>query len=259
MKKRQNNSTGTSVLRITLYVALILMSAILLVSGFKGAENWPRSTADGMEVPIPVADQAIATVGNATYSFSGSSEGTLTAASYKFVGKTWKAIAPYPVPIKSATAVSDRSRYVYIMNGASTDSIYQTAMYRYDPVTNDYTQMAPNTVGVRKPVVVFAGGKIYKMGGENASGYRTALEIYNIATNTWSLEAPLPTPVGAAWAKDNQIYTNLYRYDIATNTWSSDIPTSTWVTGDVIAAVGVGEFHVVRQRREFQGNDRLGH
>jgi Kelch motif len=253
MKKQQNNSTRASALRITLSIALILISAILLASSFRSA-NWSPLAADVMEMPIPIADQAIATLGNNIYSFSGTTEGALTGASYQFDGAAWKPIASYPLPAESSAAVSDGHRYIYIMNGVSSGSTYQTAMYRYDAVSNSYTQMAPNSVGARNQVVLYLNGRIYKMGGKNATGYQTALEIYDIATNSWSLGAPLPAaiPFGTFWVKNNFIYTPSYRYNIATNTWSKDVPTSIWMTGDVFAGVGIGQYNVYDNAGNFK-------
>src|ERR1051326_6398389 len=149
MKRLQNSFSGISGLRIALSLTLIMASAILLASGFRRAEDSPWSATDAMEMPIPIAAQALAKVGNTTYSFSGESEGTLTSASYKFDGRSWRAITPYPVPTKSASAVSDGRRYIYIMNGINNASRYQVATYRYDTVNSSYTRMAPNTVATR--------------------------------------------------------------------------------------------------------------
>ncbi len=242
----KTKTTRASALRITISIALLSISAILLASSFKSAHHWPSLAADVMEMPIPIADQAIATLGNNIYSFSGASDGALTGLSYEFDRKTWRAIAPYPVPTESSSAVSDGTRYIYVMNGVSSGQIYQTAMYRYDPVTNSYAQMASNAVATRNQSALYANGKIYKIGGKDASGYQTALEIYDVATNTWALGAPLPTvmPSGVAWTKNDFIYMGSYRYHIGTNTWSVDIPATTWMTGDVFAGVGIGQYNV---------------
>jgi Kelch motif len=255
MKKLQNNSPRTSVLKITFSLGLIFVSAILLASGFKLEQKWSWSAAgEATEMEFRNADQAHATLGNTTYAFSGASDGVLTTASYKTDGKTWTPIAPYPVPTKSSSAVSDGARYIYIMNGINSSLVYQTATFRYDPITDSYTQMASNTVGTQNQAAVYAEGKIYKMGGKNAGGYQIALEIYDIATNTWSLGTSLPTakPFGGAWAQDNFIYTALNRYDIATNTWSSDVPTATWTNGDVFAGVGNGSYKVFDNAGNFK-------
>ncbi len=56
---------------------------------------------------------------------------------------------------------------------------------------------------------VYLGGKIYKFGGYMFAGFpTTALEIYDIATNTWTAGANYPLAVGSlsAFAHGNFIY-----------------------------------------------------
>ena len=48
--------------------------------------------------------------------------------------------------------------------------------------------------------VLAPNGLIYVMGGQTASGATATVESYTIATNTWSLETPLPQPLSAAAA-----------------------------------------------------------
>ena len=195
-------------------------------------------------VPIPILDQAVVAVGNNLFTFAGASNDARTANSYKFDGTTWTQIAPYPAAVELPSAVSDGTS-IYIMNGARSPTDYSTDVFRYNPATNTYTPLASNTVGTWNQTAVFLNGKIYKIGGTAASS-QTALEIYNIATNTWAPGAPLPTAAGFAssWAQGNFIYvaggTNAagvgvnktYRYDPAANTWSdaaiADLPASRW-------------------------------
>jgi hypothetical protein len=197
-------------------------------------------------VPIPILDEAAAAMGSNIFTFCGISNGVPTANCYKFDGTTWTAIAPYPaVAVEFASAVSDGT-FVYIMNGARSGNIYTTDVFRYDPASDTYTQLASNTVGTWNQTAVFFNGKIYKMGGNNTGGYQTALEIYDIATNTWTLGAPLPTAAGFAssWVQGNFIYIagginvtgvggdKTYRYDPAGNIWNdaaiADLPTTRW-------------------------------
>jgi hypothetical protein len=91
--------------------------------------------------------------------------------------------------------------------------------------------------GVRAPSVVYWDGKLYKIGGYGYVGgtgaARAWLDIYDIATNSWTAGADMPA--ARYWidceAIDAKIYcaggylsagTNtLYIYDIATNAWST--------------------------------------
>ena len=99
-------------------------------------------------------------------------------------------------------------------------------------LASGWTDVASVTAGrgVRDHSVVYYNGKLYKIGGYN--GAATAfLDIYDIATDTWSAGADMPA--ARYWidavAIDGKIYvaggyltsaqSTLYIYDIATNAW----------------------------------------
>jgi hypothetical protein len=145
------------------------------------------------------------------------------------------------------------------MNGVSTGPVYQTTLYAYDPVANTYTAKAPNTLGVWNHSALYAGGKVYKIGGTNSAGTQVAnLEIYDVASNTWTAGASMPAGKGfaAAFVQGNFIYMAggisagvgsavVYRYDITANTWSTlaNMPATRWGAasafyGDSGVAVG---------------------
>lgn len=212
--------------------------------------------------PIPIMDEAVVTLGSNIYTFGGISEGKAVPNAYKFDGTTWTPIAPYPSAcgVESASAVTDGT-FIYIMNGSTFCPLtYSTDVYRYDPNTDSYTQLASNTVGTWTQTAVYLSGKIYKMGGKNASDYQTALEIYDIVTDTWLFGMPLPEPTGFAssWTQDGLIFvaggvvasgvaTNaIYAYDPVLQIWFSvccDLPETRWgaaaaVYGDTIVMAG---------------------
>jgi N-acetylneuraminic acid mutarotase len=212
--------------------------------------------------PIPIMDEAVVTLGSNIYTFGGISEGKGVPNAYKFDGSTWTPIAPYPSAcgVESASAVTDGT-FIYIMNGSTfCPLMYSTDVYRYDPQTDTYTQLASTSVGTWTQTAVYLNGKIYKMGGKNATDYQTALEIYDIVTDTWSFGTPLPEPTGFAssWTQDGLILvaggvvasgvaTNaIYAYDPVLQVWFSvccDLPDTRWgaaatVYGDTILMAG---------------------
>jgi N-acetylneuraminic acid mutarotase len=211
--------------------------------------------------PIPIMDEAVVTLGGNIYTFGGISEGKGVPNAYKFDGTTWTPIAPYPSAcgVESPSAVTDGT-FIYIMNGSTFCPLtYSTDVYRYDPSTDTYTQLSSNNVGTWNQTAVYLNGKIYKMGGKNATDYQTALEIYDIFTDTWSFGIPLPEPTGFAssWTQDGFIYiaggvvasgvaTNgIYAYDPVLQAWLSvaGLPDTRWgaaaaVYGDTIVMAG---------------------
>ena len=205
-------------------------------------------------IPTPILDHATTTIGNNLYVFSGVGTGALLTTSSKFDGTAWSSIAAPPVPLEYPSAVSDGTS-AYIINGTNpsiTPAGTQNTLYRYNPATNNYTTLASSNSATStwNHASAFLNGKIYKIGGYNVVGTVTtsvnAVEIYDIATNTWSTGANYPESVGflSAFVRGNFIYAGgglstvagsvssakTYRYDPATNTWDdaaiADLPDS---------------------------------
>lgn len=205
-------------------------------------------------------DYAIVSHGGNIYTFGGVSNGGMTSSSYKFNGTTWTSIPPLPVALEFPTAVSDGT-FIYILGGAiwgGPTIVPQTTMNRYDPALNTYTAMAPFTVGTWNQSVAFLNGKIYKFAGTGpGAGSTSALEIYDIAGNTWTLGAPYPLAESfvGVFVQGNFIYgaggvsgasghgTNkTYRYDPVGNTWDdaaiADLPQTRWGAASSYTAYG---------------------
>lgn len=87
------------------------------------------------------------------------------------------------------------------------------------------------------PTCTPSGGKIYNIAGFTLGGQTNTTRIYDIAANSWTTGAPLPTMLSdhatAYW--NGKIYVaggyngsgavnTLYIYDIASNTWSNGAP-----------------------------------
>jgi N-acetylneuraminic acid mutarotase len=78
------------------------------------------------------------------------------------------------------------------------------AFYRYDPVTNRWTTLAPPTNAHIAGAGAVIGGKFYVTGGNNIS----RLEVYDPATNAWTTKASMPQ---ARWfAAGLAFHSNLY-------------------------------------------------
>ena len=122
-------------------------------------------------------------------------------------------------------------------------------MYRYNVGSNTYTTLAPCTTASWAHTAQYFNGKIYKWGGTNdVPASLSALEIYDIAGNSWSPGAayPIVASFPASWVQGNFIYSaggtdattpfpetaKTYRYDPGTNTWDdsaiADLPATRW-------------------------------
>ena len=130
---------------------------------------------------------------------------------------------------------------LYVVGGWSYS--FKTALEVYDPATDTWSTKA-NMPTKREGLAAAAiDGKLYVVGGWNGSDFagglrwRSTLEVYDPATNTWSTKANIPTPRTnpAAVAIDGKLYVVggrnvdgyatgldvLEVYDPVTDTWST--------------------------------------
>jgi hypothetical protein len=195
-------------------------------------------------LPIPIYGEAVTSLGGNLYSFGGRTGSAPIVNSYKFDGTAWTVIAPLPVALYYAAAVSDGT-YAYILGGADVSGTSTANVYRYDPVANTYATLAPFAQETQSHTAVYLDGKIYKFCGFVELKLSThVLEIYNIATNSWTFGATCPTygQDVAGFTDGDFIYAagglvpqpvvfstkKTHRYDPATNTWNdtaiADLP-----------------------------------
>ena len=142
----------------------------------------------------------------------------------------WNTSTTGPGARYRAGGVTDGT-YIYVFGGGDSVGGFYNDLWRWDPATETWTQLANMPTGKQNIQGAYWNGKIYVPGGFNASGHITENAIYDIATNTWTTGAPLPaTQTGTNVAFNNKIYNfggnpgpqSITRiYDIATNTWST--------------------------------------
>ncbi len=99
---------------------------------------------------------------------------------------------------ETAPTAAQKARGVWILGGLSGTAVGSTvgAIDLYDPVLNTWYPAAATTTGY-VPVSFAAcaayNGKLYVFGGFNSAGVVQALvQVYTIATNTWSLGTAMP-------------------------------------------------------------------
>ena len=131
---------------------------------------------------------------------------------------------------------------LYVAGGQTADMVptLYDQVSRFSYTTNSWSNVAPLPVPLGQAAMGAWNGKIYVAGGFiGGSSVTNALRIYDIATNTWTSGANMPTSPGVEAAAGavvngkfyvmggddftNSLNTN-FIYDIATNTWSTGAP-----------------------------------
>ena len=133
-------------------------------------------------------------------------------------------------PLRYRAGGTSDGTYVYVYGGSNDVAAYLNDLWRWDPGTGTWTQLANMPTGKSNIQGAYWNGKIYVPGGYIGS-HITENAIYDIATNTWTTGAPLPAAQsGSNVAYNGKIYdfggnpgpqAAVEIYDIATNTWSA--------------------------------------
>ncbi len=214
---------------------------------------------DGIGYPFPILENAMATVGDRLYSYGGVSNGGVEGRSYRFTGAGWTHIGFLPISLQYPAGVSDGTN-VYILGGLTASGTPVNTLYRYEPPIDNYTALGSFSTATWNHAAVYLNGKIYKFSGTGpGNGSTNALEIYDIASNTWSAGSPYPIAVSfvSGFAQGNFLYgagglnsstsdpsAKTYRYDPASNTWDdsaiADLPQTRWgAAHEYYAGMGV--------------------
>lgn len=101
------------------------------------------------------------------------------------------------------------------------------------------------------------GNKLYVSGGSSNGTLQSALQVYDVTNNSWSILAAMPATLyshdmaaynGKLYSiggiKAGAVSTINYRYDTSTNTWSTMTAMSTARQGAMAAVVG-GKIHII--------------
>ena len=189
--------------------------------------------------PIAISGNAVSSQGGDVYSFGGIANNTAIANAYKYTPATniWTPIAPLPSPRGWFSAASDGT-YIYLLGGVDQNFATTATLWRYDPASDTYnTSLPPYTIPTYFHASAYLNGKIYRIAGA-AIGTDFHVEVYDIATNTWSMAANYPFANHSlmAVALDGYIYAGggnaspdkTWRYDPNADTWDdaavADLP-----------------------------------
>lgn len=150
----------------------------------------------------------------------------------------WSSFTPMPTA-RWGLAVKGHNGRLYAISGNTSN-----ANEAFNPLTYSWTGLAPIPVAVAYPAIAAYAGKIYVIGGAVGSSWQSIVQIYDIATNTWSTGANTQTTRmgGTAEAYNGKIYlatgwngslmTSLEIYDIVSNSWTygASAPTARYQT-----------------------------
>jgi len=199
--------------------------------------------------PIAVSGNAVTSQGGNVYSFGGIANNTAIANAYKYspATNTWTPIASLPAPRGWFSGTTDGT-YIYLLGGVDQNFTTTSTLWRYDPVSNTYNTSLPSyTIPTYFHACAYLNGKVYRIAGR-AIGTDYHVEVYNIATNSWSMAANYPVANHSLMAValggyiygagGNAFADKTYRYDPNTDTWDdsavADLP-----AGRSAAASGV--------------------
>jgi len=105
----------------------------------------------------------------------------------------WLLRASLPEAVYGNAVVSDGT-YIYSLGGFSSTAGLSDQFMRFDPQTNQWIDIPSAPTLVYAGLAVFAEGKIFLFGGVDASAPISLVQIYTIATGTWSSGANMPAP-----------------------------------------------------------------
>jgi hypothetical protein len=196
-------------------------------------DSWTRLKPN----PVPVHHGAAATIGKKFHVFGGfrlPDTGQIgwypedKAWVYDTETQFWSELPPMPTPRGAHAAVAVGNK-IYVIGGAKIPTGMDLpdglspgrpiellgTMEVFDTETNNWTTLKPMTLPRNHHDVAYLDGKLYVIGGTVGScfpgGWASNVpmnEVYDIATDTWSTGAPMPTARSgvAAAVLDNKIY-----------------------------------------------------
>ena len=225
-------------------VPVALVPALLLfgfVPATSAVETW-TSLAPVPSVGSGVEGMQVGRVGNdiiAAFGFDPGVGDTLTTRIYDIASDTWTTGSDGPLPGRSEGAAVTGDGSLYAVGGRG-GGVVLTNLDRYTPATDTWTSLAPMPTARAGLGVARVGDAIYAIGGRTnpggpcTGGELASVERYDIAAQTWSTVASLPSARSdlGAITKGGKIYVfggcaggvflaDVDVYDPETDTWST--------------------------------------
>ncbi len=161
---------------------------------------------------------------------------------------SWSTLAPIPIAVSyAASAVYGQKLYIIGGAYASFAGLLTNALQIYDPQTNTWTSGSPMPTVRYGPAADVIDGKIYVVGGgvdlATDAGALGTLEVYDVATDTWTTRSPMPTAreYPSVAAINGLLYAaggySAPNYFSVTEVYNSS--TDTWVNGTTMPSPSV--------------------
>ena len=139
------------------------------------------------------AAAAAAVVGDKIVVVGGQANGKLVPQTEVYDGHEWTDAKDIPTPREHLGAASD-GRYLYAVGGRQlSNDANSTAFERYDPESNEWTELEPMPEKVGSVGVGYAAGRIVAVGGEDADKPYDDVQGYDIRGRQWDDLPALPT------------------------------------------------------------------
>ncbi len=240
-----------NLLALALMVVLVFSTSSSKVTIQSVSASVENSWTERAQMPTARGSLSTAVVNGKIYAIGGANNnGTLgTNEEYDPATNTWTERAPMPTPrVDFGIAIYENKIYAIggNINGSPTSDTGANEVY--DPATDTWATKTPMTTARDALQANVVASKIYLISGllpTNSVGpiVSDATEIYDPATDSWSLGAPILTPVFAyaSAVAENKIYImggqtsngsgGLNQiYDPATNNWTYGQPLPVPVT-----------------------------
>jgi subtilisin family serine protease/N-acetylneuraminic acid mutarotase len=201
------------------------------------------------DYPMPIMDNAVATLDGKVYSVAGIQSMSILNKAYVYDPGTqaWSAL-PDLSAAREAPQAATYGGKLYVFGGWDTtgSGTAVTKTEIYDPETGTWSTGAANPKPYAGAAVTVLGGKIYIVGGCTSACGKTDVQVYDPASNSWSSATPYPEPISwlGCGAIANKLYCaggvlgsastkHAYGYDPASGTWTrvADLPSDLWGMG----------------------------
>ncbi|MGI9200456.1 MAG: Kelch repeat-containing protein [Woeseiaceae bacterium] len=112
---------------------------------------------------------------------------------YDRASDTWSSAPDLPIALAGLMAVGVDDK-IYVMGGEQTDAMVSKALFEFDPATQIWRQLADLPLASHFSAHAAVAGQIFVAGGANAGFQVADLYRYDLATDTWTVGAPMGNP-----------------------------------------------------------------